>query len=383
MHFNLCAFNKTLFCYYFTATMNGLQSYFGKQDGWTSFSTKDQRGTRFTIGCINLILGIGTSLWISQGVYLQYTAFANGPACVEEGYSEAMSNRFCGGWWNVYISGHKEGYGVPDRTRIPYFAWHRIHPMLTFLMGTLYFVCQCVWLMWERGLVSQYTAGFRERAVPTMTQTGEQRMVQDVRTDNLNYLVRMVQDIRTLDWYCFKYFAFLILTGIVILGQLWYLHIMLDAKPLDFNRYNELYQNMLTIQDERIWNPTDTAILRFPLSFHCLRRDYGSSGTKQKREVRCDNESNTWVEAFYITNIYVLIVLLILLMITFVQALGALVFFEFLLPKRKCKLSNLNYFGYGKRLMLLFLYQNLEPLFWYDLVQALNDSPTRRDIEEC
>ena len=194
-----------------------------------------------------------------------------------------------------------------DRIKIAQWSWHKTHPMVTFVMGMMFLAIHYLWIMWEKGLIFQYTSGLRDRALPTLSQKPDQRNVQDVRTDTINYLARLLVDKQNLDWYCLNYFIILTLTGLVLVAQLFYLHFLFAVKPFDFAGYNELIHNLQVNQFDRVSNENDKAILRFPLNFHCYRETSGSAGGKSNRMIICDNEVNGWVEAFYIVNIYTLI----------------------------------------------------------------------------
>ena len=263
-----------------------------------------------------------------------------------------------------------------DRIKIAQWSWHKTHPMVTFVMGLMFLAIHYLWIMWEKGLIYQYTSGLRDRALPTMSQKPDQRNVQDVRTDTLNYLARLLVDKQNLDWYCLNYFLILILTGLVLVAQLFYLHFLFAVKPFDFSAYNELIHNLQVNQFDRVNNENDKAILRFPLNFHCYRETSGSAGGKSNRMIICDNEVNGWVEAFYILNIYTLISLCVMWIITLIQTLSALLCFQCFTPKTKNKyqkVTNIQSLSYGKRLLFLLMSQNVEPLFWSDVVEVVND----------
>ena len=244
--------------------------------------------------------------------------------------------------------------------------------MITFSMGLMFVAINYLWWMWEKGLVTKYTAGFTDKAIPTITNNGEQRHA-DVRTDTLNYVVRFLTTTKSLDWYCAKYFTILFLTGAVIVIQLMYLHYILNAN-FDFASYPKLYENMLQTQDERMQNLDDIAVMRFPINFHCYRNFFGKSGTLQTIEVNCDNEANGWVEAFYISNIYVLLALFVIWTITIIQTLASLILFKHITGISHFKSSQFKNFDLGKKLIFLFMAQNFEPLFWNDVILAIKDS---------
>ena len=363
-----------------------LQQFFGKpqEANWPLYASKEQRGTKLTIGFLSMILAIGASLWIGEGIFLQYTSMSSRPLCNNNHYttdSEAKSTQFCMAHWSIFVKGSSP-YGPVERTKVPQFAWYKIHPTITFLMGLMYVLCNYIWWMWEKGLVTKFTSGFRDRAVPTMSQTGEQRMVQDVRTDSLNYIVRWILHNGSLNWYLAKYFGVLFLTLAVLVGQLSYLLYLFGAN-LDFATYNQLFNNMLRTQEERALDVTDVALLKFPISFYCIRNIFGPSGTLQAFEVDCDNDLNGYVEYYYIINLYVITTLLIVWLVTLLQTLLSLVFFRRCftgLTPNEYNSSAFCHFGYGKKLMFMFIYQNVEPLFLFDIIQSVKDSHNYLEI---
>ena len=155
--------------------MNSLQQYFGKHDAnWSVYSSKEQRGTKLSIGFLSLVLALGSSLWIAQGVYLQYTLLANSPVCRESEGTETQSTRFCMGHWRIFVNGHFNGQGA-QRSKVPYFAWHKVHILITFGMGLMFVGIKYLWRYWEKGLVSKFTAGFTDKAIPSISQNAEQR----------------------------------------------------------------------------------------------------------------------------------------------------------------------------------------------------------------
>ena len=352
-----------------------LQQYFGKHDAnWSVHASKEQRGTKLSIGFLSLVLALGSSLWIAQGVYLQYTSLANSPVCRESDGTETKSTRFCMGHWRIFVNGHLHGAGA-QRSKVPTFAWHKVHILVTFGMGLMFVAVKYLWRYWEKGLVSKFTAGFNDKAIPTMSQNAEQRHA-DVRTDTLNYVVRFLTTTNDFTWYMAKYLLILLLTVAVLAFQLWYLHKVLNAK-FDFDTYPKLLENMLKSQDERMMDLDDFAIMRFPTNFHCFRNNFENSGTIKTVVVNCDNESNGWVEAFYIFNIYGIMALLFLWLITLIQTVASILLFKKLTGISKINSDNFRNFDTGKRLLFLLMAQNFEPLFWQDVLMAINDAQTQ------
>jgi len=353
---------------------SALQQYFGKHDAnWNLYASKEQRGTKVSIGFLSLIIALGSSLWIAEGVFLQYTSLTNNPVCQEFQGSETKSTRFCMGHWSIYVNGQLAG-GRPERSKTPVFAWHKVHVLITFGMGLMYVAINYLWWMWEKGIVSKYTTGFTDKAFPTITNNPEHKH-SDPRTDTLNYVVRFLTTTKDFNWYFVKYTAILFLTMAVIFFQLTFLHRMLNVTPYDYEGYLNLYNNLFKEQDQRMADETDTAVMKFPIAFHCFRKMFGPSGTLQLGEVLCDNESNGWVEAFFISNIFVLFVLQCLWMITMVQTLTAIIFFKQVtrIPEND-RSDAFRHFCLGKKLMFLFFAQNFEPLFWNDVIRAIQDT---------
>ena len=347
-----------------------LQQFFGKHDAnWNV--TNEQRGTKLSIGCLALILALGSSLWIGEGVYLQYTSLANNPVCHEyDGTDTKSTTRFCMGHWRIFVNGHNN-FKRAQRSMDPVFAWHKVHVLVTFGMGLMFVAINYLWWKWEKGLVTKYTAGFNHKAIPSLTNNSEQRHA-DVRTDTLIYVVRFLKSKNDLTLYYAKYLTILVLTGAVLSFQLWYLHKILNAK-FDFDSYPTLIENMLKSQDQRMQDLNDIAVMRFPIHFHCFRNFIEKVGAMQTIEVNCYNEGNGWVEAFYICNIFVIMALLFLWLINLIQTMTSLLLFNIITGISKIKSPQ---FDIGKKLIILFMAQNYEPLFWNDVIKAINDSET-------
>ena len=356
-----------------------LQQFFGRHDAnWNLYATKEQRQTKVTIGFLSLILMIGATMWIAEGAFIQYSSIFSSPACSEvaKPIQESRSTRYCAGQWRVYIQGWRMS-DLPEREGRQ-FAWHKAHIGITLGMGLMFVTINYLWWMWEKGLVSKYTAGFADKAMPSLSNNADNRHL-DVRTDNINYVVRFLTTSKHLDWYFAKYLTIIFLTGAVIIGQFAFVHLMLGTAPYSPSEYVKLYDNMMEYQHIRMKNRYDNAVLRFPTEFSCLRFDYGPSGTLQSTEVNCDNEANSWVECFYISNIFILYILIGLYTATIVQTMAAIKGFKLFTGVADFGGTAFENFGPGKKLIFLFMAQNLEELFWADVILKIKDARTPRD----
>jgi len=325
--------------------------------------------TKVTIGFLSLILALGASLWIAEGVHLVSLEFPSSSlAC--SGPDESESKRYHIPW-KIYVNGHAESAKT--------FAWHKVHNMITFFMGLLYVAINYLWWIWENGRVSMYTSGFTNRDITSIPSNVENRHMA-VRTYRLNYVLRLLQTSSVnLNWYFAKYMSILFLTIGVIIAQLYYIHYMFSMSQITFDGYLQLYRNMMQDQHERMLNTNDSAVLKFPVTF-CFTFKFWASGAFKEQEVQCDNSSNSWVEAFYITNIFVLYALIILWIVTFLQTAFALLYFKNICRITNFKTSKFNHFDYGKRLLFLFMAQNFEPRFWNEVILAINDSDDLRSV---
>jgi len=143
-----------------------LQQFFGRHDAnWNLYATKEQRQTKVTIGFLSLILMIGATMWIAQGAFIQYSSIFSSPACseVRAQAPESRTTRYCAGQWRVYIQGWRSSR-IPEREGLK-FAWHKVHASITLGMGLMFVTINYLWWMWEKGLVSKYTAGFADKAM--------------------------------------------------------------------------------------------------------------------------------------------------------------------------------------------------------------------------
>jgi hypothetical protein len=179
-----------------------------------------------------------------------------------------------------------------------------------------------------------------------------------------------------LDWYFAKYLTVLILTGAVIIGQFVFVHLMLGTRPYSPSAYLQLYDNMMEYQNTRMQNPYDNAVLRFPTEFSCIRFNHGPSGSVESTEINCDNEANSWVECFYICNVFILFILIVLYIITLFQTLVSIQAFKIFIDTADFAGTPFEDFGPGKKLVVLFMSQNFEELFWNDVI--LKISQTKR-----
>ena len=321
---------------------------------------------------------IGTTMWIAEGAMIQYSSIFSSSACSEghSGVPESRSTRSCAAQWRVLIQGWRLS-GIPEREK-KQFAWHKVHTSIAFGLGLMYVTITYLWWMWEKGLVCKYTAGFADRAMPTISNNADNKHL-DVRTDNLNYVVRFLTTSKHLDWYFAKYVTILFLTGAVLIGQFVFVHSMLGITPYSPTEYVQLYENMMQDQDIRMQNRYDKAILTFPTEFTCIRKNHGPSGTLQLTEINCDNEANSWVECFYITNIFIIYILIGLYCTTILQTVTAIMGFKQFTGVNDFDGTAFQNFGPGKKLMFLFMSQNYEELFWRDVIRKIRDTKDTRD----
>ena len=70
--------------------------------------------------------------------------------------------------------------------------------------------------------------------------------------------------------------------------------------------YSQLFTNLYADHEDRIWNLNDMAVLCFPRIFHCIEKKYGPSGTTEITAIYCTNQLASWVEAFFICNLFIL-----------------------------------------------------------------------------
>jgi len=87
--------------------------------------------------------------------------------------------------------------------------------------------------------------------------------------------------------------------------------------PSDFKYYQRLAEYMMTDQDDSVVNQYDQAVMWFPSVFYCRGRHFGPSGTIVEVGIRCTTQLASWVEAFFIANIFMLWILALLWVINF------------------------------------------------------------------
>jgi len=165
-----------------------LQQFFGRHNAnWNLYANKEQRHTKVTIGFLSLILMIGATMWIAEGAFIQYSSIFSSPACSEvaKPIEESRSTRYCAGQWRVYIQGWRMS-DLPEREGRQ-FAWHKAHIGITLGMGLMFVTINYLWWMWEKGLVSKYTAGFADKAMPSLTNNADNRQPTMRTTDTWMY----------------------------------------------------------------------------------------------------------------------------------------------------------------------------------------------------
>ena len=145
-------------------------------------------------------------------------------------------------------------------------------------------------------------------------------------------------------------------------------------KPRSIWSYEELFTNLMSDQSERVWNETDTAVLWFPRIFHCIELMAGPSGTLERFDVFCINQMSSWVEGFCVMNIFCLAVLGLIWVLDVICTSLYLTIFPLYMNKRNKINRNCYTFqelSMSKKLFVILLMQNLEPLFWDDVVNNI------------
>jgi hypothetical protein len=152
-------------------------------------------------------------------------------------------------------------------------------------------------------------------------------------------------------------------------------------QPRTFYHYKELFTNIMSDQETRVNNYNDTAILWFPKVFHCIEKHMGVGGTMEKADVYCTNQMASWVEGFFIVDLFCLWLLGFFWILDLVGTTGYL----FIFPLYRVKKTKKNIHCYtfqelsmSKKLFAILLAQNLEPLFWQDVVRSI--LTTRKNI---
>jgi len=250
-------------------------------------------------------------------------------------------------------------------------------------MGMMFIFCSSLWVIWEKGIVCSFTSDIQNKCLPTQIPENEANKPQDTRKERLEYTAKFLLDYEHMEWYFTKYMLANFITLLTIVAQLAYLHWIMDVSVLNFGQYFQLFNNMLTLQDVRVYNERDTAVLRFPKFFYCLQEYYGTSGTKQKFEINCNCENNNWIELFLIINIYVFMFLALLWLINLVQTLIAILLFPYFNAGPTVKMATtMKDLSYSKRLLALLLSQNVDPMLWNDVVKAINTGHIKKQKQK-
>jgi hypothetical protein len=108
--------------------------------------------------------------------------------------------------------------------------------------------------------------------------------------------------------------------------------------------------------------------------FYCIEKKFGVSGTMEITTVYCTNQLSSWVEAFFIIDIIVLWVLACLWILDLIFTNLFLMVFPLYHPSKKQMKPNcyrFQEFSMSKKLLVVLLSQNLETLFWDDVVNAV------------
>lgn len=148
----------------------------------------------------------------------------------------------------------------------------------------------------------------------------------------------------------------------------------LGHRPRDFWTYQELFTNIMMDQSDRVWNDDDTAVLWFPRIFHCIEFMAGPSGTLERFDVFCINQMSSWVEGFCIMNLFCLAVLGLLWTMDILCTTVYLTAFPLYRQKKNQLHKNCYNFqelSMSKKLFVILLMQNLEPLFWDDVANNI------------
>lgn len=115
-------------------------------------------------------------------------------------------------------------------------------------------------------------------------------------------------------------------------------------------------------------------IIRFPRVFNCKERRYGPSGTKQTLDVYCHTMLASWCEGFYAINLMVLMALLVIWVLDLLHTMFILTWFPMYRVTKLQKSRNCHTFqamSLSKKLFVLLLSQNLDAMFWEDVVKAV------------
>ena len=153
-----------------------------------------------------------------------------------------------------------------------------------------------------------------------------------------------------------------------------YPFLSLGHKPRSLWTYEELITNIMMDQSERVWNADDTAVLWFPRIFHCIEHMAGPSGTLERFDVFCINQMSSWVEGFCILNLFCLAVLGFIWILDVICTNLYLTCFPLYRQKKHTLHQNCYTFqelSMSKKLFVILLMQNLEPLFWDDVVNNI------------
>ena len=190
--------------------------------------TKLRNDINLYLGLMYYISGFGSSLWMAEAVWMQFKDTSFAPNCMSTMQDKEASGSFCLSSWRIFVHGHTDEAGVPDRIRSPQFAFIKVVVPLTLLMSILLIMARRYWLIAEEGRVNIFVSEFRDKILPQMDEeAADQKKLQNIRADRIAYVTRAIIEFKGDQWYFRRYFMANLLTGLILVGQLWYLHFVL------------------------------------------------------------------------------------------------------------------------------------------------------------
>ena len=190
--------------------------------------TKSRNDINLYLGLMYYISGFGSSLWMAQAVWMQFKDSSFAPNCISSMLGKEASASFCLSSWRIFVHGHKDYIGRPERTLLPQFAFIKVVVPLTLLMSIFLIMARRYWLIAEEGRVNIFVSEFRDKILPQMDEeAADQKKLQNVRADRIAYVTRAIIEFNGDQWYFRRYLLANLLTGFILVGQLWYLHFVL------------------------------------------------------------------------------------------------------------------------------------------------------------
>jgi len=93
------------------------------------------------------------------------------------------------------------------------------------MMSVLFIVARKYWLIAEEGRISTYVTEYKDKMLPTIDQeTADKKNIQNVREDRIAYLIRLITEHKGDKWYYYRYLLSQLMNGLIIVGQLLFLH---------------------------------------------------------------------------------------------------------------------------------------------------------------